>query len=201
MIKKKYFVYIFTFFLITGCVNIKSKYVSPKIYTIQQAPLNNSIKTKISKSIFIKQFNVGTELETNKIAISDGNKLQYYNYHQWALPLDELLTNYTIDRFSNYSVFEKGVINSIFTISPDYILECNINSFKINPNADNNIEIILTANLYKYTVNSKDYQVYFSNVYSKKESSDDTLEKMITIIENIISEITDNVLKDIINIE
>jgi ABC-type uncharacterized transport system auxiliary subunit len=201
IIKKSFFC-VLILILINGCVNIKSKYITPTIYTIKQLPANNTIKTKIDKSIFIKQFNIGAELTTNKIVVFDGNNLQYYNYHLWALPIDELLTDYTFNRFNNYNVFEKGVVKSIFTITPDYILESNVNSFKIvNSNTENNVEIVLTAYLYRYSSETKDYQLCFTNKYSKKEESNTLLlDGIIIIIENIVSEITDNILKDIIDV-
>jgi len=186
--------------LISGCVNIKSKYIQPNIYTIQHHPLNDVIKIKIDKSIFIKEFDVGGELATNKIVVYDRNNLYYHNYHLWVLPLDELLTNYISNRFTSYNSFAKGVWTSIFSTSPDYILECKINALQItNSNEENSVEIILTAYLHKYSTDSKDYQICFSNNYSKKENSNDfKLEKMIMIVGNIMSEIIDNILKDII---
>lgn len=200
---KNLFIYAIIIVLISGCVNIKSKYVPLNFYTIQQAPLNNSINTKIDKSIFIKQFDVDEELQTSRIAVSDGYNLIYYNYHLWALPLDELLTNYTINRFSEYNIFTKPVNKSIFIASPDYILECKTNTFKITKsNSENSVNIILTANLYKYNSDTKDYQICFTNNYSKKEKINNfTLELMIANVENIISEITDNMLKDISNVK
>ena len=197
---KKFLCYIVLLILISGCVNIKSKYIPPKIYTIQQQPINNSIQTKIDKSIFVKQFNVGAEFETNKIVVFNGNNLHYYNYHLWALPFDELLTNYVINRFNIYNTFTRGVFSSIFSATPNYILECKINTFKIS-NSENSIEVVLTMYLYKYSSENKDYQMFFSNNYSKKENVINfSLDEVSIILENIMSEITDNILKDIIGI-
>ena len=197
---KTSFIFFIFLVLISGCINIKSKYTPPKIYSIQQSPLTNSLKTKIQKNIFVKQFNINAELETNRIVISDGNNLQYFNYHLWALPLDELLTNYIVDRFSNYNVFEKGIVKTIFNTNPDYVLEGNINSFKITKsNIENNVEVTITIYLYKYSSESKDYQLCFSNNYSKTEKTNSNpLEKLVINLDNIISEITDNILQDII---
>jgi len=186
--------------IFSNCVNIKSKYTTPKFYTIQQAPLNNSIKTKIDKNIFIKQFSISGELETNRIITFDGNKLQYHNYHLWALSLDELLTEYTYNRFSSYNIFTKGVVTSIFSLSPDYILECKTNTFNIaNSNQENSVDIVLTVHLYKYDKEIMDYQICYYNKYSKKDTiTTFSLEKMTVIIGNIMSEIVDNILQDII---
>ncbi len=194
--------YILLIIIYTGCVNIKSKYVQPDIYTFIGCPLSTHITSKIDKNIFIKQFNIGAELQTTKIVVYDGPKLQYYNYHQWALPLDELLTEYTMRRINNYNIFSKGLV-SIFNAVPDYILECDVNTFRINKSdTENSIEISTIINLYKFSTQTKDYQIFFSNTYTMNEKLGRfSLELAVTNLEAIICKMIDNALIDIIKID
>ncbi|MCL2040173.1 MAG: ABC-type transport auxiliary lipoprotein family protein [Bacteroidetes bacterium] len=186
----------------SDCVNIKSKYVPPSIYTFKGLPLNTSITSKADKNIFIKQFEVAGELQTTKIAVYDDIKLQYYNYHQWALQLDELLTEYAVKRISNYSVFSKGIV-SIFGTIPDYILEFNVNNFRINKSdKENSVEVSVLVNLHKYSSEIKDYKVFFSNTYTMNEQLVRfSLEEAITNLEAIICKIIDDALIDIIKFD
>ena len=186
----------------SGCVNIKSKYVSPNIYTFIDRPLNTSITSKIDKGIFIKEFNINGELQTTKIAVYDNVNLQYYNYHQWALPLDDLLTEYATKRINNYNVFSKGLV-SVFTTIPDYILECNVNTFRINKSdKENSVEISIFIHLNKYSSQTKDYKIFFSNTYTVNEMLDCfSLSLAVTNLETIICKIIDNILIDIINFD
>ena len=186
----------------SDCVNIKSKYLPPSIYTFKGLPLNTSITSKADKNIFIKQFEVAGELQTTKIAVYDDIKLQYYNYHQWALQLDELLTEYAVKRISNYSVFSKGIV-SIFGTIPDYILEFNVNNFRINKSdKENSVEVSVLVNLHKYSSEIKDYKVFFSNTYTMNEQLVRfSLEEAITNLEAIICKIIDDALIDIIKFD
>jgi ABC-type uncharacterized transport system auxiliary subunit len=202
---KKNIIALIAICLISGCVDIKSKYIATNIYTIPQQPTNTALfaEKSVNKNIYIKQFTIGDELATSKIVVMEGNKLHYYNYNQWALPLDELLVDFTIYRFSSYNVFGKGIVSSMFSASPDYILDCKINKCDIvNQDKQSYLDINISASLLIYNNTSKDYQVHFSNNYTKKEIIGNfTLEKASIHLGKIMSDITDNILLDIVNVK
>ena len=68
----------------SSCIKIKSPYIQPAYYRLIQQPLKTGDITTLStnKNIFIKEFDVSSDLETSKIAIIEDDKLvKYYNYH------------------------------------------------------------------------------------------------------------------------
>ena len=73
-----------TIILFSGCIRIKSPYTQPTFYRLIQQPLSKGEVATLStnNNIFIKEFDIRSDLETTKIAIIEDDKIvRYFNYH------------------------------------------------------------------------------------------------------------------------
>ncbi len=187
----------------SGCINIKSSIKKHNTYHLKQEKIKNEFDTiNIEKSIFVKNFTIKTELSSEKIIIiEDSVNIVKCNYHLWTIPLDEMLTDFTIDRLTKYNIFKKGVVSSI-TMLPDLILECRIIDCNINNSVDknfsNNVDITISANVYKAEENSSNFVNIFSKVYIKVlKRSDNSISSAVSALSNCSSDIIDEIILDI----
>ncbi|MDR0926816.1 MAG: ABC-type transport auxiliary lipoprotein family protein [Ignavibacteria bacterium] len=188
---------------ITGCISIKSKYPESTYYKLTQVKPANPDVAMLStdNSIFIRDFEINSDIQTSKIVVSeDVNTIKRYNYHQWTAPLNDVITEFTMTRISNYGTFKKGVATSIYTSNPDYVLECNILTCNINnhPNNVNNVEVSISAILQKSDHSTIQYVPVFSKTYTKIiNRNDNSIESAVVALSNAISQIDDEILIDI----
>jgi ABC-type uncharacterized transport system auxiliary subunit len=192
--------------LTTSCLNIKSKYPKLEYYKLVQTPTNSEVSAiKIEKNIFIKQFEISSDLATSKIVVSEDEKnIKIYNYHQWVVPLNELLSEYTITRLGNYGAFMKGIATSIYSSNPDIVLECKVLNCTINnsitSDKPNKVELSIAATLLTSDKQTLSYNPVFSKTYSKSlVRKDNSLESAVNALSILISEIDDEILIDINN--
>ena len=160
-------VVLIVFGLLQSCVNIKSEAPEINIYKLKQEPIQNTevantIKSFIiDKSIWVKKFTVSSELMSEKIIVDNGDITTKLNYQQWINPLDEMLTDFTINRLNRYKNFKKGVFD-FCSVSPDLILECRVVNFRINNSTDKNVprtvEITISANVLSSNENSPGFE-------------------------------------------
>lgn len=179
--------------------------MQPQYYILPQQPLDLSAVsfTPADVSIFVKEFDIGSDLETAKIAIfEDGINIKYYNYHQWTGTLNEVLTDYSITRMSKYGLFGKGIAKSIYTVSPDFILECKVLDCAINQytgaELSNNVEISIEMTLMAVDKINLTYVPVFVKTYNKTQAySDDSLQSAIKTLSVSLSNILDLCMIDI----
>jgi ABC-type uncharacterized transport system auxiliary subunit len=197
----------------TSCVNIKSDYPEIKYYRLSQTPIHETkaASIRLDKSIFVKLFAGNSDLEASKIVISEDNwTIKRYNYHQWESPLNELLTEFSINRMNRYEIFKKGVFSSVFSVNPDLILECTVINCLINNSISaekpNNVELSISMNLLQSNKSSQNiaedfgFSSVFSKTYTKSMArKDNSLETAIDALSLLVAEIVDAMLVDISN--
>ena len=205
--------YLFLNFLFVVCfqscidINLKSNYPEIKYYKLSQTPTHttDAISLIIDKSIYIKIFATNSDLATSKIIVSEDNwTTKRYNYHQWISPLNELLTDFTVNRMSKYGTFRKGILNSTSLVNTDLVLECTIVDFVINNSTTtdrpNNVELAIAATLLTSNRESLDYIPIFSKTYSKSLArKDNSMETAVDALSKIMAEINDEMIIDIYN--
>jgi ABC-type uncharacterized transport system auxiliary subunit len=192
-------------FVLPSCINLKSDFPKIVYYKLTQTPINETEATTLyaDKSIFIKSFKISSELETAKIMVSEDNwRVKKYNYHQWTAPLNEILTEFTINRISRYGAFRKGVSSSAFSTNNDFVLECNVLNCVINNSTTtarpNNVELSISATLLRPDGTTLSYSPMFSKTYTKSLArKDNSLETAVDALSILMSEITDAILVDI----
>jgi len=192
----------------SGCINIKSPYTSPTYYRLIHQPLSKDKVATLSlnKNIFIKEFDISTDLETSKIAlIQDDKIIKYFNYHHWSTPLNELLTEFTINRISRYEFFKNGVANSLYSSNPDLVLECKVLDCAINNyktiKKTNNVTLSLSITILIADKTNLTYLPILSRTYNKSQpTSNNSLETSIETISVLLSNLIDIFLVDIYNI-
>lgn len=191
--------------LFSGCVNIKSEYPDITYYKLTQTPIHTTEAASfiVNKNIYIKPFAINSSLETSKIVVSEDDfTVKRYNYHLWAAPLNELLTDFTITRINRYGIFKKGVSTSIYSTTNDFILECNILNCEINNsskhNRHNNVELVISATLLAADKSKLSYSPVFSKTYTKSLArKDNSIETAVDALSVLISEINDAILMDV----
>lgn len=206
--KKNIFRDIFIVFLLTiifsSCINIKSELPKISLYRLKQESTQgtNAAAVIIDKSIFIENFASNMTLASEKIVVIENEvNLKKYDYHQWTIPLDEMMTDFTIDRINRYKSFKKGVVNSV-SMLPDLILEarivsCNINNSN-NKKSPNTVELVISANISSSQKTKPGFTPIFSEVYTKTIARpDNTLNSAVTALSKSLSDIVDNILVDI----
>lgn len=205
-----YFAIFAILFAVPSCINIKSKRPPVTHFRLTQTPINETKATPLfaDKSIFIRPFRINSDLQTAKIVVSEDNwTVRRFNYHQWTAPLDEILTEFMINRVSRYGSFRRGVSSSAFSTNNDFILECNVLSCVINNSSTtarpNNVELSISAILLAPTEGSFSFSPVFSKTYSKSLArKNNSLESAVDALGVLMSEITDAILVDIFqNIE
>jgi len=194
-----------TIILFSGCIRIKSPYTQPTFYRLIQQPLSKGEVATLStnNNIFIKEFDIRSDLETTKIAIIEDDKIvRYFNYHHWSTTLNELLTEYTIARISRYEIFKNGVAASLYSSNPDLVLECkildcSINNYKTISRKDD-VTLSLSVTLLTADKTSLTYQPLFSKTYTKtKARNNNSLDSAIETMSVLMSNIIDIFLVDI----
>ena len=187
---------------LNGCVNIKSTTPKINVFQLKQSELPKFDDNRINKSIFIKNFSIKTELSSEKIVIiEDDINVVKCNYHLWNVPLDEMLTDFAIDRMSKYKIFTKGVVSST-TMLPDIVLECRIIDCSINNYIEkktaNSVGLSIAANVYAAKKGEPEFVTIFSEVYTKNLlRPDNTISSAIDVMSECASEIIDDITKDI----
>jgi len=192
-------------FVLPSCISIKSDLPKVVYYKLTQTPITETEATSLyaDKSIFIKPFRINSDLETSKISVSEDNwRVRKYNYHQWTAPLNEVLTEFTINRISRYGAFRKGVSSSAFSTNNDFVLECNVLNCIINNSTTtarpNNVELSISATLLMPNATTLSYSPVFSKTYTKSLArKDNSLETAVDALSILMSEITDAILVDI----
>lgn len=190
---------------VTACINIKSDLPKVTYYRLTQSELN-SLKLKqasIDKSIFIKKFSISSELETTKfVVLEDNYTIRKYNYNLWASPLNQLFTEFFINRTSKYDIFKKGVLTSTNTTMPDIILEANVTECNIYNFRDEKhvyaVELSISCSLFMYDEAKGEYISLFAKTYKHSLArKDNTIETAVTAVSKLLADINDELLLDI----
>ena len=192
-------------FALPSCINLKSPHPKIVYYKLTQTPISETKATSLfaDKSIFIKPFRINSDLETSKITVSENNwTVKKYNYHQWTAPLNEILTEFTVNRISRYGAFRRGVSTSAFSTNNDFVLECNVLNCIINNSTTttrpNNVELSISATLLIPDQTTLFFTSVFSKTYTKSLArKDNSLETAVDALSILMSEITDDILIDI----
>ena len=192
-------------FALPSCINIKSNHPDFTYYRLTQMPISETEAASLSvdKNIYIRPFRVNNNLETSKIVVSEDNwTVRKFNYHQWTSPLNDLLTEFTINRISKYGIFRKGVSASAFSTLNDCILECNVLNCTINNSVrtdrPNNVEVSISATLLLPDEATLTYVPVFSKTYTKSLArKNNSLETAVDALSILISQINDAILVDI----
>jgi ABC-type uncharacterized transport system auxiliary subunit len=164
---------------------------------------NESASIVIDESIYIKPFGINSDLETEKIVVSEDLwTVKRYNYHQWVAPLNDILREFTVTRFSKYGTFKKGILSSLYSSTPDLVLECKVLNCIINNSSNvdrpNNVELSIAVTLLKSDKENFSYLPIFSKTYTQSMArKDNSLETAVDVLSKLISAIDDAIIVDI----
>ncbi len=213
MVKKYAIIAISVIPIIFGCVNVnvKSKYPNISYYNLTQeaTPVSKQLGTRsIDKNIFIKNFTIASEMDTEKIIIIENDTSQIRcNYNQWTAPMDELLMDFVINRANRYEIFKKGIYRSAATANFDMVLECHVISYNIhnyseNSNKQNYVELTFTVNLFSSEKTETGFVPIMSKTYSQKITrADNSINSAVAGLSKLTSEMVDEMIDDIFKMQ
>jgi ABC-type uncharacterized transport system auxiliary subunit len=192
---------------LNGCFSLKSDYPSISFYRLQQDSLKSFNASPVKAVILVRDFKINKEFETEElIATSADTKVERYYYHRWVSDCPGLITDFVVNRFNMSGIFVSGVAKSPTIILPDYYIEGSImdmmahNSDSDDP-GKNYVTVSIKINLIKNQPDKASEYILLNKIYSSRiNRKDDRAENIAVAFSHAVSEISDNILKDVVSV-
>jgi ABC-type uncharacterized transport system auxiliary subunit len=200
----KNYIYFFAVFMtLQSCITIKDNYPDIKFYSLTHEPASVLTYPKQDLSLLFLSLRISPEIDSRHLIGYTDGKLQRYFYHRWINDLNDLSSDYLINKISESSLFGKGVIKSSSIIIPDLILEGEILDAKASSNDNNKpesnyVEVKIRFSFIRRSAAGSERKIIFNKDYNEKAlRSNYEVNTIAPAISKALTQISNKLIDDI----
>jgi ABC-type uncharacterized transport system auxiliary subunit len=195
----KYLLKVFIFSSITLLAScgglIKSEYAPITYYRLQATPPAKNIAV-MPGTLMVRTFYTNAQYDSDDMYTTNGGAISNpYEYHKWVSATPELVTDFIINRLTQYKAFTKGVVPSGSASAADYILEGKV--LDMIAETDERGSNVAHVQLQVSLVRVKDNSLIMQKLYDKRINRTSTaIQSIADAMSAAMSEITDEIAAD-----